>query len=340
MNVLNSRTGRVTGGIIAAGLLYKLYSNRKHNQTFNWNKQELQKRAILITGCDTGFGHELALSLNNLGYTVIATCLTKQSVSKFMSSTTFTQNSVSYIMDVTNIENIKNVSNKIRNYLSKNNKSLYGIVNNAGIAYPGPFEMVNNELTELEFNVVLFGAYKVIREFLPLIRNNNLDINNKGRIINIGSEIGSIVLPSPRYGVAKSGLSYFTHGLRMELYPKFKIWCALVEPGPHKTNAFNETRNYIPKIKSTLNNDEIWNAYDGDKYFDNFKKTWSGLENHASNNVSVVIDDIIHALNAKYPKTWYCPGWNPFFKILYHLPKSLQEAILLKILNRNSKSKL
>ncbi len=34
-----------------------------------------QKRAILITGCDTGFGHALAKRLDSLGFTVFAACL-------------------------------------------------------------------------------------------------------------------------------------------------------------------------------------------------------------------------------------------------------------------------
>ena len=31
-------------------------------------------KAVLITGCDTGFGHKLAVKLSTYGFTVYATC--------------------------------------------------------------------------------------------------------------------------------------------------------------------------------------------------------------------------------------------------------------------------
>ena len=34
-----------------------------------------QDKAVLITGCDTGFGHELAKCLHSLGFVVFAGCL-------------------------------------------------------------------------------------------------------------------------------------------------------------------------------------------------------------------------------------------------------------------------
>lgn len=38
-----------------------------------------EKRAVLITGCDTGFGHVLAKRLANFGFTVFAACLNADS---------------------------------------------------------------------------------------------------------------------------------------------------------------------------------------------------------------------------------------------------------------------
>ena len=36
---------------------------------------EAQGRGVLITGCDSGFGHQMARTLHSLNFTVFATCL-------------------------------------------------------------------------------------------------------------------------------------------------------------------------------------------------------------------------------------------------------------------------
>ena len=41
------------------------------------NLPDLHKRCIFITGCDTGFGHDLALRLDSMGVPVFAGCLTE-----------------------------------------------------------------------------------------------------------------------------------------------------------------------------------------------------------------------------------------------------------------------
>lgn len=37
----------------------------------------MEGKAVLVTGCDTGFGHALAKHLHKLGFTVFAGCLLK-----------------------------------------------------------------------------------------------------------------------------------------------------------------------------------------------------------------------------------------------------------------------
>ena len=43
---------------------------------------DLEKKAVLITGCDSGFGYELAKKLDALGLRVFAACLTSEGESK------------------------------------------------------------------------------------------------------------------------------------------------------------------------------------------------------------------------------------------------------------------
>ena len=43
---------------------------------------DLEKKAVLITGCDSGFGYELAKKLDALGLRVFAACLTFEGAAK------------------------------------------------------------------------------------------------------------------------------------------------------------------------------------------------------------------------------------------------------------------
>ena len=46
----------------------------------------LDKRYILVTGCDTGFGHEIAKRLDGMGCHVFAACLTEKGESELQKS--------------------------------------------------------------------------------------------------------------------------------------------------------------------------------------------------------------------------------------------------------------
>ena len=71
-------------------------------------------------------------------------------------------------------------------------RGLAGLVNNAGIGEPAPieFQPMADFRTQLEVN--LFGPVAMIQAFLPLIRRGG------GRIVNVGSIGGMLVLPAER----------------------------------------------------------------------------------------------------------------------------------------------
>ncbi|XP_023281602.1 D-beta-hydroxybutyrate dehydrogenase, mitochondrial-like, partial [Seriola lalandi dorsalis] len=56
-------------------ILKEIYLHK--DLTVFWPCLQVKGKAVLITGCDTGFGHALAKHLHKLGFIVFAGCLLK-----------------------------------------------------------------------------------------------------------------------------------------------------------------------------------------------------------------------------------------------------------------------
>lgn len=105
---------------------------------------------MFVTGCDTGFGHELALKLDELGFKVFATCLNDESDGATRLKKVFASgknNSHVLKMDVTSSKDVEVAKTYVEDHL--NNCALWGVVNNAGIGgNPGFIEWVPMEQFE------------------------------------------------------------------------------------------------------------------------------------------------------------------------------------------------
>lgn len=78
----------------------------------------VDRKFVLVTGCDSGFGRETAITLDKLGFGVFATCLTKkgeESLKAVTSSRVFPLH-----LDVTESQNIKAVYARVKELLPPN----------------------------------------------------------------------------------------------------------------------------------------------------------------------------------------------------------------------------
>ncbi|XP_055380953.1 D-beta-hydroxybutyrate dehydrogenase, mitochondrial isoform X2 [Condylostylus longicornis] len=170
----------------------------------------LPKKCLLISGCDSGLGFNLSLFCSKaLKITVVSGCLSINSDGAKLLKRE--KNIIPIELDLLNPETVQNAFHTI-NGLVLNGYQLSAIVNNAGIMCFGEFEWQTPDIFESQINVNLLGTMKLTHKFLPLIRTQ------KGRIINITSHCGFHSLPSlSAYSASKSGLKSWNDALRMEM---------------------------------------------------------------------------------------------------------------------------
>jgi NAD(P)-dependent dehydrogenase (short-subunit alcohol dehydrogenase family) len=122
-----------------------------------------------------------------------------------------------------------------------------GLVNNAGLARPGPLEYVPLEVFREQLEVNVTGQLAVTRAMLPALRRAET-----ARVVTVGSIGGRIAGPMiGPYHTSKFALVGLTDSLRAELAPE-GIEVVLVEPGAVATAIWPRARAAAEEIRETL----------------------------------------------------------------------------------------
>ncbi|WP_370963073.1 SDR family NAD(P)-dependent oxidoreductase [Amycolatopsis sp. cg9] len=122
-----------------------------------------------------------------------------------------------------------------------------GLVNNAGLARPGPLEYVPLEAFREQLDVNVTGQLAVTRAMLPALR-----IAETARVVTVGSIGGRIAGPMVGpYHTSKFALVGLTDSLRAELAPE-GIEVVLVEPGAVATEIWPRARAAAEEVRAAL----------------------------------------------------------------------------------------
>ncbi len=187
--------------------------------------------AVVVTGVSSGIGLGIAKSLAGKGIHVFGSVRKPTDGERVRQEVgaLFTP----LIFDVTDEDAVKAGAAEVRRMLS--GKTMLGLVNNAGIATPGPLihQPLNDYRKQIEVNLI--GAFTVSQHFAPLLGADRALQGKPGRIVNItslGGKIGSPFLGG--YCSAKHGLEGLSESLRRELMI-YGIDVVIVGPGAVKT---------------------------------------------------------------------------------------------------------
>jgi NAD(P)-dependent dehydrogenase (short-subunit alcohol dehydrogenase family) len=272
---------------------------------------------VVVTGASTGIGQACALLLDQLGFSVFA------GVRQDIDAQTLKQKAsprlIPVFLDVTDAESIASVVEKVTNTVG--DAGIVGLVNNAGIAVPGPLELLAIAEFEHQMQVNVTGQLAVTQAFLGLLRQS------RGRIINMGSISG--ISPTPylgAYNASKFALEALTDVMRMELRP-WGISVSIIEPGSIATPIWDKslTQSEIGQESLSQSAQELYGR--------RMNIVRQKMQIIASKGISpeMVAQTVVHALTANKPKTRYLIGQDAKIgALLKHiLPDKLHDRLIL-----------
>ena len=142
------------------------------------------------------------------------------------------------LFDVTDEAAIGRAALQVRDALD--GETLFGLVNNAGVAAPGPMLEMDPREFHQQLAINLEGPFLVVQAFAPLLGVDDSLKGEPGRIINISSIAGVRALPFlGAYAASKFGLEGYSEALRRELL-LFGIDVVVIGPGPVKTSIWDK----------------------------------------------------------------------------------------------------
>ncbi|NMM39207.1 MAG: SDR family NAD(P)-dependent oxidoreductase [Glaciimonas sp.] len=206
---------------------------------------ESQKSPVwFITGCSSGFGHELAKLVLAHGWRAVVTARDKTRVAELARGAD--DRALALDLDITNAVQITAAVQAA--------EARFGcidvLVNNAGYGYQASIEEGEDAEIRAQFDANVFGLFAMTRAVLPGMR-----ARRKGHVLNITSVAGIIGFPgSGYYAASKHAVEGWSNALADEGKPLgIKVTC--IEPGPFRTDwagrSLRQTPNRIIDYAST-----------------------------------------------------------------------------------------
>jgi NAD(P)-dependent dehydrogenase (short-subunit alcohol dehydrogenase family) len=234
-------------------------------------------KSVVVTGASTGIGRATALHLDAKGWRVFSGVRKEADAESLRDAGS--ERLTPLMLDVTDSGQIADAARTVEKQVGE--AGLDGLVNNAGIAVPGPLETLPIDDFRRQVEVNLTAQVEVTQAMLPSIRKA------PGRIVFITSIGGLMAFPMfGAYHAAKFGLEAVGDVFRQELRP-WGIKVAIVEPGSIATPIWERGLDEADAVEGRA----------GDGHADLY-----------GNPPEKVAAKIEHALSARRPRTRYLVG--------------------------------
>ena len=277
---------------------------------------------IVITGVSSGIGRASLDLLYEKGYHIFGSVRNQADADKL--SKIYPDRFTPLLFDVQNHDEVVRASKVVFEHC----ETLAGLINNAGIAIPGPLEHLSEQQFEKQLDVNVKSIRRITNLFLPLLGAKLNASKPPGRIINISSVSGLFNSPyNGAYSISKHALESMTDIYRRELRP-YGIKVIAIEPGPIKTEIWKKNLNKMDEFKDSDYYEVLQKA---DKIIENAERNALPVE-----NVSRLV---AKCLTVSRPKTRYIVHKNKFaFRLMaYYLPDKITDWLVHKTLTSSNR---
>lgn len=274
-------------------------------------------KSVVITGASTGIGKSTAQILIQKGYHVFGSVRKQADAERLISELGAGFTPLTF--DVTDEAAVHAAAQQVREAL--NNETLFGLVNNAGVAVASPILYFSIEEFRKQLEVNVTGQLIVTQAFAPLLGADRSLRGKPGRIVNITSISGKNGSPFlGAYAASKHALEGLSESMRREMI-LFGIDVIIVAPGPIATPIWDKAEEVsLEKYKDT-------------EYYESGKRLQKYAIRNGRNGLppEAVANVIFKALTLKHPRVRYPVNPEPFSSWLMSiLPKRMVDSIAAK----------
>ena len=275
-------------------------------------------KSVVITGASTGIGWATAKLLIDKGYRVFGSVRKQADAERLVGE--FGGNFVPLLFDVADEAAVLAAAREVRARL--NGETLAGLVNNAGIAVPGPVLELSADEFRRQMDVNVIGPIISTQAFGPLLGTDPQLKGPKGRIVMISSVAGKNGNPlTPAYAASKHAIEGLSESLRREMM-LFGIDVIIVAPGPVKTPIWGKGQQDVDMSK-----------YKNSPYLPALQKVSAYMQRLDSIGLppEKIAEVVYDALTLPNPKVRYQVAPDPMRHLMTnYLPKRMVDKIIAK----------
>jgi NAD(P)-dependent dehydrogenase (short-subunit alcohol dehydrogenase family) len=196
------------------------------------------KPSVVITGASTGIGESCVAAALDAGFLVLGSVRRESDARRLAAR--YGADFAPLFFDVADGGAIARAAAEVETRLR--GETLAGLVNNAGVAVPGPLLHLPIEEFQRQMEINLIGQLRVVQAFAPLLGAGEKCAGPPGRIVNMSSVAGTLALPLlGAYAASKHALEGFSDALRRELMI-YGVDVIVVQPGVIATPIWDKAK--------------------------------------------------------------------------------------------------
>ena len=274
-------------------------------------------QSVVITGASTGIGWATAKLLLDRGFRVFGSVRKPADADRLSSE--FGANFTPLLFDVTDEAAVLAAAREVRAALG--GETLFGLVNNAGIAVAGPvLELAADEFRrQMDVNVI--GSIIATQAFGPSLGSDPSLRGKPGRIVMISSVAGKNGNPlMSAYSASKHAIEGLSESLRREMM-LFGIDVIIIAPGAVKTPIWSK----VEEIDIS--------AYKNSPFFPALERIRKFILHLGETGLPAekIAEAIATALTSAHPKVRYQLTPDPMQHLITAvLPKRMVDKIIAK----------